>query len=498
MQITLYPGFAKRRRSTARPTQTGATKTVTLKDSTSITKPTFTFASSLSDGIVAGTTCILWDGRYYFVDDVVSRHNGVTEISCSFDAGATYKNVIGASSVFIERCETGYDSTIPDPSTSASDLTYRSELQSDAIFPSTPENGVIALHVATNQDTCALVGGAMSLLFLDPVGGAGRPTPTITDVLAKLWDHDISTNLKNTLSDAWSALIKAVYIPCFRYQDLPAGTGEEFATMDMPLGTASYPDVTVKTWVGAAGVGTTSCYTHGYEFNLETIQKYSTFKWRNLEPFCDWRMYLPFYGPVDIPADMFLNYPAAMHPYLYVKTSVDYATGDLIYTLYYRIYIGVNPADHVIAKYQTKMGLDISLSNIRQGNALETIGHGLSAAGALISRNPLAAVSEGVAGVVSGMRSQVSSVGNMSTGVGIARAEWGRSAPKILLYNTGHETNADPSSYASSIGCMFMKQDTISNHSGYIKCANADIAIGSTLEEKDAVNELLNNGFFFE
>ena len=492
MQITLYPGFAKRRRSTARPTQTGATKTVTLKDSTSITKPTFTFASSLSDGIVAGTTCILWDGRYYFVDDVISRHNGVTEIPCSFDAGATYKNVIGASSVFIERCETGYDETITDPSISTSDNTYRSEIRSDAIFPSTPEKGVIALHIASNDNLSTLMGGATELVFVEPGLYAGSTNPADYDIMAKLWDNQVSQNLKNTLSDAWASIIKAIYIPCFTYDDL---TGAAFITADLNLGTQTFTDVQVKTY---SMVSLPTCYSHGYEFNLETIQKYSTFKWRNLDPFCDWRMYLPFYGPIDIPADMFLNYPMASHPYLYVKTSVDYASGDLVYTLYYRVYIGVNPADHLIAKYQTKLGVDITLSNIRQGNALETIGHGLSAVGAVVSRNPLAAVTEGVAGAISSMRSQVSSVGNMSTGVGIARAEWGTSAPKILLYNTGHETNTDPTNYASSIGCMFMKQDTISNHPGYIKCSNANIAIAGTQSEKDAVNDLLNGGFYYE
>lgn len=489
MTIYTYSNFKKKPNSTKQPTS-GTTVTCTLKESTSIENPTFILAGALSS--YAGVTAVRWDSRYYFVTDITSQHAGVTEISCTIDRLATFKSDIGATNAFIERCETGYDDSIMDPSASTQSTTYRDELRSDAIFPANPNQGVVALHIASDNNLATIGGGAVGIAFVEPGLFPGSSNAALYDVLAKLWNDTTSTNLKKTLNDAWSALIKAVYIPCFTCDNL---TGAQFITNDLYLGKQAFSDVQIKTYSSASSP---KCYEHGYEFDLTAIQQYSSFKWRNLPPYCEWHMYLPFYGPVDVPADMFLNYPAGIHPYLYVKTSVDYVTGDLVYTLYYRIYIGVNPADHLIAKYQTKIGVDIPLTNIRQGNALETVGHALGAAGALLSRDPFGVVTEGVAGVISTMKTQVSSVGNMSSGVGIATAEWGTGAPKILLYTTGHYTNAEPSTYASSIGCMFMKQDTISSHSGYIKCSNASVSTTGTEEDKEAINAMLDSGFFYE
>jgi hypothetical protein len=166
--------------------------------------------------------------------------------------------------------------------------------------------------------------------------------------------------------------------------------------------------------------------------------------------------------------------------------------------MHYRFYTGSSYTDRLLSKYQSKMGVDIPLSNIRQGNILDAFGHGLSAIGAAVSKDPLNLVREGVAGVISSMSSQVSSIGGLSSGAGISQAEFGYDQPVIRVYCTGHLTNDDPSSYASSIGCMFMKQDVISNHPGYIKCSNASVSISGTDGERQAVNELLNSGFYYE
>ena len=490
MQITLYSGFSKRPNSTLQPTG-GTTITATLKERTSIENPTFLLAAGLSS--YENITAVKWGSRYYFVSDITSIHNGLTEIACTLDRLATYKTEIGNAYCFIERCSYDYNENIADSATSTETTAYTVGLSSGAIFPNTPEKGVLVLHIAST-DTSMLSGGGVGVVFVEPSIFTGNTNVTILDVMAKLWDDTVSQNLEKTLADAWSAIIRAVYIPCFTITDL--ATYPTFTKLTpLYLGKQAFNDLLPYKFSNSNGYP--KCYEFTKEFDPETICRYSTFKWRNLPPYCNWMMYLPFYGPVDVAMDMFLNH-GSTHPYLVVKASVDYCTGELVYTLYYRVYTGITPNDRIIAKYQTRMGVDIALSNIRQGNGMETLGHALSAVGGAVSMNPFQTVSEGVAGVISALQTQVSSIGNMSSGVGVMQAEFGTDNPVIRLLATGHETNQEPNAHNMTIGCPYMARDQISSHPGYIICSNASVSIPGTQADKDAVNAMLNNGFFFE
>ena len=489
MQITIYSGFKKRPNSTKQPTS-GTVVTVTLKEATSIENPTFILAGALSS--YENITAVKWGSRYYFVTDVTSQHNGITELSCSIDRLATFKTDIGNADVFIERCSNAYDETLIDPYTSSQDTTYTKGVASAAIFPSAPNEGVLAVQVASTAIT-PLTGGGVGVLFVEPGVFTGNSNPTIEDVLAKLWDENVSTNLKKTLADAWSAIIRAVYIPCFTVDDLAAKPSFSFS--NMYLGKQVFTDVKPLQYLHSQHP---IAYSTEYEFDPESMAEYSTFKWRNLPPFCDWFMYLPFYGPVDVAADLFLNHAAGIHPYLVVKATVDYCTGELTYTLNYRVYTGLTPHDAMIAKYQTRMGVDVPLSNIRQGNALETMGHVMSAVGGAVAMDPFHAISEGVAGVISSMQTQVSTVGGLGVGVGMALAEFGTDDPKIRLYCNGHRFGEEPNAHKDSVGCMLMRQATVAGRGGYVKCNNASVDIAGTQADKDAVNSMLNSGIFYE
>ena len=113
MNIKVYTSFTKRRNSTKVPSSGGTRKTVTLKEGTSIENPTFLLAGDLFtvDYVEAF-------GHYYFVDDVVSVRNGLTEIKCSMDPLATHKTAIGNYTALIERSDYHYDISYPDPAVS--------------------------------------------------------------------------------------------------------------------------------------------------------------------------------------------------------------------------------------------------------------------------------------------------------------------------------------------------------------------------------------------
>ena len=72
--------------------------TVNLKEGTSIEKPTF-----LLRGDLFSCNYVQAFNHYYFVDDIKSVRNGLTEIDCSMDVLATFKTEIGSYNALIER-----------------------------------------------------------------------------------------------------------------------------------------------------------------------------------------------------------------------------------------------------------------------------------------------------------------------------------------------------------------------------------------------------------
>ena len=110
MTIKTWAGFTKRKNSTARPSAGYVSRTVTLKDGTSIENPTF-----LLTGALFSIDYVEAFNNYYFVTDVVSIRNNLTEIHCTMDVLATHKSAIGSYTAFIERCDNYRNPMIPDP-----------------------------------------------------------------------------------------------------------------------------------------------------------------------------------------------------------------------------------------------------------------------------------------------------------------------------------------------------------------------------------------------
>ena len=124
------------------------------------------------------------------------------------------------------------------------------------------------------------------------------------------------------------------------------------------------------------------------------------------------------------------------------------------------------------------------------GSVALMVASGGSMAGAVA-----AGAASGTRAVMDVAQQNISTVGTFNAhGTQIATAE----NTNIQLTVIGFETQTDPSNYAAAIGAPFMKSDTISNHSGYIKCSNAAVSIAGTQADKDAVNSMLNSGIFYE
>lgn len=90
------------------------TSNVLLKDDVSILKPVFKVKDVRS--IITYNYLYCPDlQRYYFIDDIVSVHNDLWEISCHVDVLETYKNGILGQTAVIKRQQNKYNLYLNDP-----------------------------------------------------------------------------------------------------------------------------------------------------------------------------------------------------------------------------------------------------------------------------------------------------------------------------------------------------------------------------------------------
>ncbi len=110
-EIVLYH-FSKRKNSTKRPTGQGTEVPCLLKSATTFQNPAFILQRPMNDMLQFNYA--KWADHYYFIDSTTSINAGQTEISCTEDVLATYKNEIGNYSCFIERSN-HQDPLLDDP-----------------------------------------------------------------------------------------------------------------------------------------------------------------------------------------------------------------------------------------------------------------------------------------------------------------------------------------------------------------------------------------------
>lgn len=493
MQITLFSNFSKRSNSTLQATG-GTNVTVNLKDNTSIEDPAFELGAGLST--YDNVTAVLWDGRYYAVTDITSTSNGTTIISCTLDRPATFKSSITGASAFIERCADNYNVQILDPALSTESNTYMNTVKSGQILPGNFSQGVIcvrAVSTAPNMES----GGACSIYFFDPVPGS---TYSIYDLLTALYGSNLIQSITNVFKNTFETIISCTYIPCVTASYL--ATEGYLNSTTLKLSDQDFSNITVLRPT-QPGDGRHTYIDYEFETDLDLVKQYSTYTWRNKEPFSKWLMYLPFVGTVPINIENYIDdVTSGTTSSLLVKMWYDLTTGDMIYQEIKKTYTAGVPTEHVINEYKTHLGVNIPLAQVTGtplkfgtsviGGLGATLG-GIASGNALIAAGGAATMIGG--GVVGLMQRDVATAGSFdSNGVQLFNME----KKSIEVMQIGHPTTGSPTDYKDVIGCMYMKADTIGNHSGFIKCQNASISIPGTQADRDAINAMLNSGIFIE
>lgn len=449
-EIVLYH-FSKRKNSTKRPIGQGAEVPCLLKTATTFQSPTFILQKPMSD-MLQFNYC-KWADHYYFIDSTTSINAGQTEITCTEDVLATYKNEIGNYTCFIERSN------------------HQDTLLDDPLYIPTEEWQKQDTIVA--QPLNVFVNGYAGNYIMRVVGAAGVETYYVTEkqlglIVSFMYTVD---NFQELIENATTKFLfdPAKYIIDLKW--LPFRSTNFISIMnDVNLG---YWDSGVQALL--IGAASNSPVVH-FSYNLElTNPLYSNTDFRFYNGnFSRYFVQLPCIGviPVDI-----------------TKTN----NGQLIADYYFDAYSGLSDVwlksgSSVMGHYQCQMTVPVNIAgaNINIGNAL--IG-GLSTVSSAMTGNALG-VSSGVLNTTQSILSpEVTSIGSIGSVGGILN---NLEASVICYTRMSTEPNGAGEGYADG------NSRKISTCSGYLRCRNASIEISGFTGDQEAVNNYLNSGFYYE
>lgn len=455
MEIRLYHNVIKREDSTYRPTgDVYETRQVRLKEETSIMAPTFL----LSDYSAQYNYIYVpkWS-RYYFVDDVTLNVNGIWEMTCKFDALASYKDSIGAMITFVQRTS---DSRHISP-----------YIRDNAV---SCEDRVVSTESATTDAFPSASGYILRVLGRGSTNGIGTFWVTYNDI-------------KNIFSGVWGdvddgSITDYIYALANLYINDPSQY--IVGVYRSPLPVTKYLE---------NGSDNTTIYVGGHETNLQAIRvnnaqsiifsgkvlnkpinMYSDF--RATDPaFSTYTLYIPTIGIVNLPAEI-------MHMELKVTLCADLFTGDLTFMLY--------ADDDIVATYTSNCYASVSVGVQNGSGGASLLSNALSVAGGVATGN-IAIATPGIIQGTKAVTSPPASVLGTQGSIGAVETY-----PDFIITCIQKSSGGIPSDV---YGRPCEKTLQLGAMSGYIKCENASISnIAGTKRDKELINSFLNNGFYYE
>lgn len=446
-EIVLYH-FSKRKNSTKRPTGQGTEVPCLLKSATTFQNPTFILQRPMND--ILQFNYAKWADHYYFVDSTTSINAGQTEISCTEDVLATYKNEIGNYSCFIERSSnqtTLANDTMYIP-TNDWVLSTRNVSHKEKIMTSTYSQQYIIRVVSRTGVASYYINGDQLNNLLDYMYTESNFTDVITDAITKL------------MFDPFKYIVDLKWIPF----------------VDSAFNNSNDEAIQLGFWdsgVTAKRIDEDTVVNFSYSFAFDN-PLYAITDFRYYSPsFSNYFIKLPFIGVV------------ALNPYK-IDESVNAlyqfdATSGLCNVF-------LQSKKVVFASYQFQLSVPVQIG-YASTNIAQLTTSAVSLVGAGLQGNIAQGISSGIEAGRSITAPEVSMLGTIGNISNILNNQ-------ILEFNSYACTSINPD--GASEGYADGTVRSISGLSGYIKCRNASIEISGFTGDQEAVNNYLNSGFYYE
>ena len=485
MPTVNFGSFSKRRNSTKQPSGLSDSRSVRLKDLTSVDAPTFILTGNDFNYNYAE-----WDNRFYFITDIRSMHNNLIEVDCILDVLATYKSYILASTQYV--CYSSLlsstwleDSRIP----SLSKSNVIAEGANFNIFSKTGtyilsvngENGCV-LYLMTEVKLKQLLQNVSTWRstaeseFLNglttPGGDIVVATENLYTVLAR------SGAFGNAYSEAPNCIRSCIWIPFKPSIFTVTDAGKEIYLGQFPTGV--YADAI-------------SSEPYSNNSNITIPWHYSDWRRTTNESLS---LYLPLVGVVDVNSENIVHQTEIM-----VRYSVTPTDGCIAYEIL--------AGSEVIGTYGASCAANYPIGISQQASAGDIINSVISGAEKTINsavNSSVSPLSMTAAGAQAAFQTLVTAYditkttySNNNTCIGGIGGGAGSGLDLIaLLTNVYRETIIEPSAMQATMGVPTMKPVTLSSLSGFCQCANAHVDAPAMAHELDAIDSYLNSGFYIE
>ncbi|MBO7730962.1 MAG: hypothetical protein J6S67_00365 [Methanobrevibacter sp.] len=219
-------------------------------------------------------------------------------------------------------------------------------------------------------------------------------------------------------------------------------------------------------------------------------------KWddfRDNQPYSSASLFLPGVGLTDLNINDFYE-----SVNVNVETILDITTGDCTYKIY-------DDTNQLLKTISFNAAASVSLSQINTNASGMLAGIGGAVGGvvglgvAAVTMNPLAGVGAGV-GILGGASAAIMAANQRSTsikGTNGGRSDFYTNMASTVVVRQDTE-DCDNASYIARWGRPVGKTHAISNHSGYVQCEAASVALAGDNTEREIINNYLNTGFFYE
>lgn len=468
-----YYTFAKRKNSTKQPSGSSSYYDVQLKNETSLINPVFI----LNIGSRPTFNYCQFEGRYYFVDDVVSIRNDLWEIHCTVDALATWKSDIGSTVANILYATGGRNDII------------------DQRIPVTSDVHVTSNVAAITGDFTGFTNSGMGICLISVIGTGSFGTYLLSDAndltqLLKNVEIFTATNITTVETgiqqlvnsgNAGDCLKNALFLPIIL---------SSFSNFDgaSQIFLGAYP----CTYSGGGAI-------NGYRLNNPFFEASSTVSipwryndWRRNNPYTKVYLYVPLIGTMSIASSEIVNEASITALY-----SINALSGDVA------VEIKGSTSGRALATASGNIAMSTpfgsaSISGLKVASA---VGVGVAAvasvalgavsggAGALALAGGLTASASGLLNALGGESSGGGGLGGSAvTGLDLG----------LMCYTVSHDLTDTQANLNPLIGRPVMAKHSINTYSGFVQTDGMEVSGNMFDSERDIINAACNRGIYYE
>lgn len=481
MPSVSFGSFSKRRNSTKQPTnELSDQRDCKLKQTTSYDNPTF-----IITGDDFNYNYCSWNGRYYFITDIRSMHNGLTEIDATIDVLATYKTEILNTTAYVVYDSVAntelVDNRLPMKTTKSIQTdSVLSPFHFDAndsgcyILSLTGSHGSTGIYKVTEGELSDLIDDLQYILDdIFSVYNNPPQQPTYTN------------NVPDNIKIAANYFIEDLE---WRLDCLRKPITQIFGSGNIPENIRECKFIPFNVGVTAAPnqvyLGTFETQQQLSKLITTTIQRTATVNipwqandYRRRSPYTEIYLFLPYIGMVRLSSENLIGQSS-----ISIEYGLSIRDGGLS--------VIVSSGGEIIGQYagNVSVSVPVGFSNISTGKTLQSILQGTAA----LATKKLGLIGMSALDFAESLTPNYTCIGGLD---GLAPLALNQN---IVCYTVFHDTIVSPNQNLQVIGSPSMCSKSLSTLTGFVQCIDAHVEAAAMSSELEEIDNFLNSGFFIE